>query len=48
MKTYLILAQKIYDVMRQRIGATINKMFGLRNDLVHRLRTPHFFVWFVE
>jgi hypothetical protein len=25
-----------------------NKLFGLRNDLVHRLLTPHFFVWFVE
>jgi hypothetical protein len=24
------------------------KLFGLRNDLVHRLLTPHFFVWFVE
>jgi hypothetical protein len=26
----------------------IYKLFGLRNDLVHRLLTPHFFVWFVE
>jgi hypothetical protein len=25
-----------------------NKLFGLRNDLVHRLLTLHFFVWFVE
>jgi hypothetical protein len=24
------------------------KLFGLRNDLIHRLLTPHFFVWFVK
>jgi hypothetical protein len=29
------------------IGKTI-KLFGLRNDLIYRLLTPHFFVWFVE
>jgi hypothetical protein len=23
-------------------------MFGLRNELVHHLLTPHFFVWFVK
>jgi hypothetical protein len=23
-------------------------VFGLRNELVHHLLTPHFFVWFVE
>jgi hypothetical protein len=32
----------------QKIIQIINKLFGLRNDLVHRLLTPHFFVWFVE
>jgi hypothetical protein len=26
----------------------INGVFGLRNDVVHHLLTPHFFVWFVE
>jgi transposase InsO family protein len=26
----------------------INGVFGLRNDIVHHLLTPHFFVWFVE
>jgi hypothetical protein len=25
-----------------------NGVFGLRNDIVHHLLTPHFFVWFVE
>jgi hypothetical protein len=25
-----------------------NKLFGLRNDLVHLFLTPHFFIWFVE
>jgi hypothetical protein len=24
------------------------RLFGLRNELVHHLLTPHFFVWFVE
>jgi hypothetical protein len=24
------------------------KLFGLRDELVHHLLTPHFFVWFVE
>jgi hypothetical protein len=39
---------------RRQHGATygsrgnIFKLFGLRNDLIHRLLTPHFFVWFVE
>jgi hypothetical protein len=23
-------------------------MFGLRNELVHHLFTPHFFIWFVK
>jgi hypothetical protein len=27
---------------------SINTVFGLRNELVHPLLTPHFFVWFVE
>ena len=26
----------------------INGVFGLRNELVHHLLIPHFFVWFVE
>jgi hypothetical protein len=26
----------------------MNGVFGLRNDIVHHLLTPHFFVWFVE
>jgi hypothetical protein len=25
-----------------------NRVFGLMNDIVHHLLTPHFFVWFVE
>jgi hypothetical protein len=25
-----------------------NGMFGLRNELLHHLLTPHFFGWFVE
>jgi hypothetical protein len=25
-----------------------NRVFDLRNELVHHLITPHFFVWFVE
>jgi hypothetical protein len=32
--------------MRMRLF--IYKLFGLRNDLVHRLLIPHFFDWFVE
>jgi hypothetical protein len=30
------------------IDTNTNGVFGLRNDVVHRLLTPHFFVWFVE
>jgi hypothetical protein len=26
----------------------IYRLFGLRNELVHHLLTPNFFVWFVE
>jgi hypothetical protein len=26
----------------------IYEVFGLRNELVHHLLTPYFFVWFVE
>jgi hypothetical protein len=27
---------------------TVYKLFGSRNELVHHLLTPYFFVWFVE
>jgi hypothetical protein len=30
------------------LSPILYKLFGLWNDLVHRLLTPHFFVWFVE
>jgi hypothetical protein len=30
------------------LGGLLYKLFGLRNNLIHRLLTPHFFVWFVE
>jgi hypothetical protein len=38
------LAWTISDTVRE----DTYKLFGLRNDLVHRLLTPHFFVWFME
>jgi hypothetical protein len=30
------------------MGSFLNRVFGLRNDIVHHLLTPNFFVWFVE
>jgi hypothetical protein len=30
------------------VDSVLNGVFGLRNDVVHHLLTPHFFVWFVE
>jgi hypothetical protein len=33
---------------RNLIILNSNGVFGLRNDIVHHLLTPHFFVWFVE
>jgi hypothetical protein len=36
----------VCSIYREQLG--ISKLFGLRNDLVHRLLTPHFFIWFVE
>jgi hypothetical protein len=26
----------------------IKRVFGLRNEVIHLLLTPHFFIWFVE
>jgi hypothetical protein len=31
-----------------RTDLEINRLFGLRIELVHHLLTPYFFVWFVE
>jgi hypothetical protein len=30
------------------LSQVTNVVFGLRNDVVYHLLTPHFFVWFVE
>jgi hypothetical protein len=30
------------------LSLVTNGVFGLRNDVVHHLLIPHFFVWFVE
>jgi hypothetical protein len=30
------------------VGAKICSVFGLRNEIVHHLLTPHFLIWFVK
>jgi hypothetical protein len=35
-------------VLAQQTRPKLYGVFGLRNDVVYHLLTPHFFVWFME
>jgi hypothetical protein len=42
------LVEKSLLATTRRSTTIIKGVFGLRNEVVHLLLTPHFFIWFVE
>jgi hypothetical protein len=44
---HIVQIKTTVDWVKRRRLRTYN-LFGLRNELVHHLLTPHFFFWFVE
>jgi hypothetical protein len=35
-------------VLNRIISLKFISVFGLRNEVIHLIFTPHFFIWFVE
>jgi hypothetical protein len=47
----MVLTLKLYYVLKFYYGLDIKifySVFGLRNEVIHLLLTPHFFIWFME
>jgi hypothetical protein len=42
------MSHQMKTVTKLKISLKTKSVFGLRNEVIYLLITPHFFIWFVE